>query len=52
VVRVGLAPKSFFAGRAIFWFQPGAKDCIGQMRNLVEILREHGHHVESIGARG
>jgi hypothetical protein len=39
-------PKSFFAGRAIFWFKPGAKDCISQIWDLVAILREHGHHVE------
>jgi hypothetical protein len=39
-------PKHFLAGRAIFWFQPGAKDCISRVWSLVEIFREHGRHVE------
>jgi hypothetical protein len=39
-------PESFSTGRAIFWFRSAAAEGISRMWELVQILREHGHHVE------
>ena len=39
-------PKTFVAGRAIFWFKSSAIECIGQIWELIYLLREHSHHVE------
>jgi hypothetical protein len=39
-------PKSFKAGRAIFWFKSNAEESISQIWELVYLLREYGHHVE------
>jgi hypothetical protein len=39
-------PKSFLAGRAIFWFKSSAKESIEQIWELVELLRHHGYYVE------
>lgn len=44
-------PESFEASRAIFWFKSSAKDCIGRVWELVEILRRHGQHVEVLKCR-
>jgi hypothetical protein len=38
-------PESFNAGRAIFWFQPNARDCLDRVWDMVELLRQHGYHV-------
>jgi hypothetical protein len=39
-------PKNFYACRAIFWFKSTAKESIGKIWELVEVLRRHGHYVE------
>jgi hypothetical protein len=44
-------PNDFKPGRAIFWFDTKAKDCIGRVWELVAILREHGHYVEVFKCR-
>jgi hypothetical protein len=38
-------PKSFTAGRAIFWFKSSATDCVGRVWELVYILQLHGWNV-------
>jgi hypothetical protein len=39
-------PKSFAAGRAIFWFKSTATASISQIWELVYLLRHHSYHVE------
>jgi hypothetical protein len=39
-------PKKFDSRRAIFWFKSSAEQNIRKVRELVYVLREHGHHVE------
>jgi hypothetical protein len=39
-------PKSFVAGRAIFWFKSTAAGNISQIWELVHLLRHHSYHVE------
>jgi hypothetical protein len=39
-------PKDFSACKAIFWFKSSARESIGQIWELVEMLRHHGHYVE------
>jgi hypothetical protein len=39
-------PKSFVAGRAIFWFKSTATASISQIWELVYLLRHHSFHVE------
>lgn len=39
-------PKSFTAGRAIFWFKSSAEKSIRNMWELVHVLRQHEHFVE------
>jgi hypothetical protein len=39
-------PKSFVAGRAIFWFKSTATGSISRIWELVYMLRHHSHHVE------
>jgi len=39
-------PKSFNAGRAIFWFKSSAEENIRNIWELVHLLRQHGHFVE------
>mgnify|MGYP007062935227 CR=1 FL=1 len=39
-------PESFDATRAIFWFKPGAKECLETVWEMVHLLKLHGHHVE------
>jgi hypothetical protein len=38
-------PSNFDASRAIFWFRSTAAESIAQIWELVQILREHRHHV-------
>jgi hypothetical protein len=40
-----LPPDNFDKGRAIFWFQPNARDCLDRVWELVQLLKQHGHHV-------
>src|ERR1035438_7296179 len=44
-------PDSFSATRAIFWFKSNAEESIGQIWELVHLLRLHGHHVEVFKCR-
>lgn len=39
-------PDSFSTSRAIFWFKSSAHESIGQIWELVHLLRQHGHYVE------
>jgi hypothetical protein len=39
-------PKSFTAGRAIFWFKSSAEESIRKVWELVHVLRLHEHYVE------
>lgn len=39
-------PDSFYASRAIFWFKSDAHENISRIREMVYLLREHGHHIE------
>lgn len=39
-------PGDFNICRAIFWFKSSARDSIGQIWELVEMLRQHGHYIE------
>ena len=42
-------PKTFVAGRAVFWFKSSgseAKECIERMWELTSLIRECGYHVE------
>jgi len=38
-------PENFYASRAIFWFQPNARDCLDRVWDMVHLLRQHGYHV-------
>lgn len=39
-------PKSFTAGRAIFWFKSSAEESIRKIWELVHVLHQHEHFVE------
>jgi hypothetical protein len=45
-------PESFNAGRAIFWFQPNARNCLDRVWDMVELLRQHSYHVTVYKCRG
>lgn len=38
-------PDDFEASRAIFWFSPNARDCLGRVWDIAHLLRQHGYHV-------
>ena len=38
-------PKSFSTGRAIFWFESSASECISRVWEVVYMLRAHGLNV-------
>lgn len=39
-------PKTFAAGRAIFWFKSGADESIRRIWEMVHLLRQHSNVVE------
>ena len=39
-------PKKFDSRRAIFWFKSSAEENIRKVWELVQVLREHSHHLE------
>jgi hypothetical protein len=44
-VNLPTPPDSFEASRAIFWFQPNARDCLDRVCESVHVLRLPGCHV-------
>src|SRR5690242_18371519 len=38
-------PEDFYASRAIFWFKSSAHESVSRIWELVQLLRQHGHHI-------
>src|SRR6185312_3288514 len=45
-VNLPTPPKRFDSRRAVFWFKSIANENIRKIWELVQFLRQHGHHVE------
>jgi hypothetical protein len=44
-VNLPAPPENFYASRAVFWFQPNARDCLDRVWEMIEMLRLHGYHI-------